>query len=67
MNDLFPSLGNTDGEKSGHFWGVEIVQCCVNVPTVEAGIFQILLFWNGVFVESAMVGVFECDVLQTFV
>lgn len=65
--NLLPATGDLDGEECGYDRRGKTVQSGINVPSVEAGEVEILLWRDGSGVEGLVVRVAELYVLEAFV
>ena len=66
--DLVRALGYSDTIKGGDLWRVEIVQCSIDVPSVEASdALSVILGRDHGLVEGRVTGVLEARLGETFV
>lgn len=66
-DDLAASLGHGDSQQGRNTRWVQIVQGCIDVPAVEAGVLAVVLLGDAVPVEGLVVRVAELEVHQSFV
>src|SRR5579859_1116870 len=63
---LFGTSRYTDSKKGSDFGGIQVIQSSVDMPAIASCILQILLLWDGMFMEGAMVRMFKSNVVQSF-
>lgn len=64
---LPPPMRYANSHQRSHSRRIQIVEGGVNMPAKESGEVDILGFRDGMFVELAVMGMFESDVLQAFI
>ena len=64
---LRAAFGNRDSQQRGHFWGIEIVKCGVDVPAVEARVGEVVGFRDCLLVEGSVMRMLEFEVFEAFV
>lgn len=60
---LRTTFRDRDCEERGDFWGIQVIECGIDMPAVETSMGEIVGFGDGVLVELSVVGMHELEVL----